>query len=162
MGRTQLVAKYEITEEIKELQRLAMAVKGIGTEVNIDITQDQVTINGFRKMTRAEAKAEMLRLLESNKQALTTSDFPDPEEEERKAKAAAKLAKKHREPGAPPELKTLIRRAKRIYKKAIIKNLTTTEASIKAQKYLQSKAANDDDHQKALVSLSEYISRGNI
>lgn len=158
MGRSQLIAKYEITEEIKELQHLAQAVKGFGTEVNIDITQDLVTINGFRKMTRAEAKTEMLRLIESNKTALGTIDFPDPEEEARKAKEEAKRLKKHREPGAPPEFKALIRRAKRIYKKSIIKGLTSTDASLKAQKYIHNRGT-DEDQGPAGQALLDYIAK---
>lgn len=144
MGRTQLIAKYEITPQIKELQRLAMAVRGIGVEVNIDITQDLVTINGFRKTTYAGAKEEMENMLESNKTALTTSDYPDQEQLEREAKAKAKAAKKHREPGAPPELKAIIRRSKRIYKKATLRGITKEEATTKAKAYFLKKSTAED------------------
>ena len=64
MGRSQITKRYEITDEIRELQKLAIdAQNSSGCEVNIDITQDLVTINGFRKMTRVEAKSYLLELL---------------------------------------------------------------------------------------------------
>lgn len=149
MGRTQLIAKYEITEEIKELQRLAMAVKGIGYEVNIDITQDLVTINGYRKMTRAEAKAEMLNCLESNKTALGTNDFADKEAEEKEAKRLARLQKKHREPGAPPELKQIFKRAKRIFKKSGLVE--------KSQLYIDKHAKDESDKSQAHILFNNWM-----
>lgn len=162
MGRSIITRKYEITDEIRELQKLAADAKGAtGCEVNVDITQDLVTINGHRKMTRAEAKSYLLELLDPNRETLkiTTSTVPDPEEESRKAKEEAKKAKKHREPGAPPVLKALIRRAKRIYKKQMVKGISTTKPIDKAQEYIKRKAANEDDLQKATVALAEYISK---
>lgn len=162
MGRSQITKKYEITDEIRELQKLAFDAKGLsGCEVNVDITKDLVTINGFKKMTRVEAKSYLLELLDPNNpnRQITTSSVPDPEEEARIAKEEAKKAKKHREPGAPPVLKALIRRAKRIYKKAGLKGISATESIQKAQDYIKRKAADEDDKQKATVALAEYISK---
>lgn len=159
MGRTQLIAKYEITPQIKELQRLAMAVKGLGFETNIDITQDLVTFNGYRKMTYIEAKTEMLRLLESNKTALTTKDYPDPEEVAREEKARAKAQKKHREPGAPPELKQIFKRSKRIFKKTLTKTQNQATAAAKAQMYIDSKATDEDKAQATQLFLTWQVSQ---
>ena len=162
MGRSQITKKYEITDEIRELQKLAIdAQKSSGCEVNIDITQDLVTINGFRKMNREQAKSYLLQILNPDNpdRKVTTSTVPNPEEEARIAREEAKKAKKHREPGAPPELKALIRRAKRIYKKSMIKGISATESITKAQEYIKRKAANEDDLQKATVALAEYISK---
>lgn len=162
MGRSQITKKYEITDEIRELQKLAIdAQKSSGCEVNIDITQDLVTINGFRKMNREQAKSYLLQILNPDNpdRKVTTSTVPNPEEEARIAREEAKKAKKHREPGAPPELKTLIRRAKRIFKKTMIKTNDRGEAKNKAFSYLDRKAATPDDNQKATVALAEYISK---
>ena len=161
MGRSHITKKYEITDDIRELQKLAADAQGaVGTETNIDITQDLVTINGFKKMTRVEAKSYLLELLDKDNpdKQVTTSTVPDYEEEARIAKEEAKKAKKHREPGAPPELKALIRRSKRIFKKTMIKGISATESITKAQEYIKRKAANEDDLQKATVALAEYIS----
>ncbi len=156
MGRTQVTRKFEITAEIKELQRLAIAPTNAGYGVDIDITQDLVTINGHQHLTRAQAKAELIEITERLKNAKTTSDFPDQEEVARKAKEEAKLAKKHREPGTPPELKTLIRRSKRIYKKAINKGTSSADADAKAQTYIQAKATADNITQ-VQEALADYI-----
>lgn len=162
MGRSQITKKYEITDEIRELQKLAVDAQGaVGTETNIDITQDLVTINGFKKMTRVEAKSYLLDLLDKDNpnRQITTSTVADPEEEARLAKEEAKKAKKHREPGAPPELKALIRRSKRIFKKTMIKTSDRGESKNKAYSYLDRKAATPEDNQKATVALAEYISK---
>jgi len=155
MGRSTLLAKYEITPEIQELQKLVSKLQPIGHNISVDITQDLVTFNGFRKMNRADAKIEMLRLIESAKNSLSTADFPDPEEEARKAKEEAKRLKKQREPGAPPELKTLIRRAKRIYKKTVIKTSNRATASVKAQDYIHRKAT-EENIGEALQALLDF------
>lgn len=162
MARSKITKKYEITPEIKELQQLASDAKNvIDLDTSIDITQDLVIINGFKKMTRAEAKSYLLEKLSPDNpdKHVTTNTVPDPELEARKAKEEAKKAKKHREPGAPPVLKALIRRAKRIYKKSMIKGISATESITKAQEYIKRKAANEDDLQKATVALAEYISK---
>jgi hypothetical protein len=163
MGRTQVVTKYEITPEIKELQALALQLHSAGHQINIDITQDLVTFNGFRKMTRDEARTEMNRLLEVAKDPMTTSDFPDQEQLAKEAKAAAKAAKKHREPGAPPELRTLLRRAKRIYKKTFAKrpehsDEVNHEFSLnKATSYIDRKAASDTDRDTAEELFTKWL-----
>lgn len=144
MGKTVTTHKYEITPQIKELQALAQTAHIIGYEVNVDITQDLVTINNIHKFTYATAKPHLEKLIADSKVAKGMSDFPDREQEAKEAKLAAKRAKKHREPGAPPELKTIIRRAKRIYKKAIIKGLPSAEASAKATTYIEKKATPED------------------
>ena len=166
MGRSQITKKYEITDEIRELQKLAIdAQKSSGCEVNIDITQDLVTINGFRKMNREQAKSYLLQILNPDNpdRKVTTSTVPNPEEEARIAREEAKKAKKHREPGAPPELKALIRRAKRIYKKAMIKLEEFPQSDMqpaeKAQKYILRKAANEEDKVKAFEALTEYMEK---
>ena len=95
MGRSIITKKYEITPEIKELQKLAVnAQKSSGCEVNVDITQDLVTINGFRKMNRVEAKSYLLDLLDPNNpnKKITTSTVRNVELEEKLAKEAAKKA----------------------------------------------------------------------
>lgn len=159
MGRTQLIAKYEITPQIKKLQRLAMATKGIGIETNIDITQDLVTINGFRKMTYVEAEAFLLEALDSNKTALTTADYPDQEQLAREEKAKAKAQKKHREPGAPPELKQIFKRSKRIFKKTFAKTQNQATAAAKAQMYIDSKATDEDKAQATQLFLTWQVAQ---
>ena len=162
MGRSQITKKYEITDEIRELQKLAIdAQKSSGCEVNIDITQDLVTINGFRKMNREQAKSYLLQILNPDNpdRKITKSTVPDPEKEARIAKEEAKKAKKHREPGAPPELKALIRRAKRIFKKTMIKTNHSGEAKNKAYSYLDRKAANNEDNIKATEVVAAYIEK---
>lgn len=158
MGRSITTHKYEITPEIKELQQIALDAKNtIGIEVSVDITQDLVTINGFRKMNRVEAKSYLLDRLQ-NRETLGTQDVPDAEEEEREAKRQAKLNKKKREPGAPPELKALIRRAKRIYKKSQAKGLTCVQAFEKAQAYIDRKGT-EEDRKPAISKLFAYTSQ---
>lgn len=159
MGRAIITARYEITPEIKELQKLGKDVQGVGTEVYIDITKDEVVINGHRKMTRKDAKVYLLQLIENNKKAEGTSTYPDQEELAKEEKRKAKLARKNRKPGTPPELKTLIRRAKRIFKKAIIKGIGKTEASAKATEYIKKKANDDNDLNLAASELVNYIER---
>lgn len=161
MGRSQITKKYEITDEIRELQKLAFDAKGLsGCEVNVDITKDLVTINGFKKMTRVEAKSYLLQILNPDNpdRKVTTSTVPDPEEEARIAKEEAKKAKKHREPGAPPELKALIRRAKRIHKKAILKGLDNNDALAKAYNYVDRKGT-EETTEPAKLQLSEYFAK---
>lgn len=161
MGRSITTKKYEITPQIKELQKLAEDAKGAtGCEVNIDITQDLVTINGFRKMNRVEAKSYLLEMLDKDNpnKKITTSTVPDPEEEERKAKEEAKKLKKQRKPGQPPVLKALIRRAKRIHKKAILKGLDNNDALVKAYSYVERKGT-EETTEPAKLQLSEYFAK---
>ncbi len=157
MGRTQVTQRYEITPEIKELQALAQQLSSSGHHINVDITQDLVTFNGYRKMNGVEAKAEMLRMIEDAKNPMTTSDFPDQEELAKEEKRKAKLNKKKREPGAPPALKTVIRRAKRIFKKAITKGISREEAINKADAYLERKLIGGDDLDTASEAVVKYI-----
>lgn len=159
MGRTKTVIKYEITDEIRELQNLAQAASVSGASVDVSISEDLVTINGFKKYNRVEGKEAILALIERAKNSKGSLEFPDHEEEEREAKRLAKEQKKHREPGAPPELKTLIRRAKRIWKKAMNKGIVEPEANTKARLYIERKCANTDDMQTVGVALTKYIEK---
>lgn len=143
MGRTKITKRYEITDEIRELQQLAIAASVSGHTVDVSISEDLVTINNFRKYTRETGKEELLRLIERAKNSKGSLEFPNREEEAREAKRLAKEQKKHREPGAPPELKTLIRRAKRIWKKAINKGASNPDAELKAKAYILRKATVD-------------------
>lgn len=161
MGRSIITKKYEITPEIKELQKLAVnAQKSSGCEVNVDITQDLVTINGFRKMNRVEAKSYLLDLLDPNNpnKKITTSTVRNVELEEKLAKEAAKKAKKQRKPGQPPALKALIRRAKRIHKKAMLKGLDNNDALAKAYSYVDRKGT-EETLEPAKLQLSEYFAK---
>lgn len=161
MGRSSISKRYEITPEIRELQDLAIkAKKDIGCEVNIDISQDLVTINGFRKMTRSEAKAYILELIspDNPNRKITTTSVRDPELEARLAKEEAKKKKKQRKPGSPPELKALIRRAKRIHKKAILKGLDNNDALAKAYSYVDRKGT-EETTEPAKLQLSEYFAK---
>lgn len=157
MGRTTTIAKYEITQEIKDLQELAQKLSFQGYHINVDITQDLVVVNNIHRFNRTDGKAELIRLLEASKISQGSTEFPDREQEAREAKALAKQQKKHREPGAPTELKTVIRRAKRIYKKAIIKNIPKDEAVSKASDYLEKKLIGGDDLDTASEIVLKYI-----
>lgn len=136
MGRSIIVARYEITPEIKELQELASTLIPIGYSINIDITKDLVTVNGCRKFTRAEAKDYMLEVIEGLKDAMVTADVPD---------TSIKLpkVKKPRIPGAPSEERTIIRRAKRIFVKAIRKNIDRSSALVKSMAYITKKSSDE-------------------
>lgn len=156
MGRTQVTKRYEITPEIKELQNLAHQLSASGHGINVDITQDLVVFNGYRKMNRVEAKAEMLRMIEAAKNPMVTSDFPDQEQIQKEERAKAKAAKKHREPGAPPELRTVIRRAKRIFKKATVKGIAREMAIAKVDSYIDRKLSGED-FTTATTVVTKYI-----
>ncbi len=155
MGKTTTV-KYEITPEIKELQKLALAIKPIGYEVNVDITQDLVTINGFRKLTREEAKIYIKDILANAKNSLTTKDFPDPEVVAREQRAAEKKARKHREPGTPPSDQVIFRRAKRIYKKSMAKLGDHSKSLAKATEYITKRQPEYEPQQVILIGFESW------
>jgi len=159
MGRSKTTARYEITPLMKELMALGKKAKTIGWEVNVDITQDLVTINNYRRYTYIEAKEFLINTIKSGKQSQGSESFPDHEQVAREEKAKAKLNRKHREPGAPPELKTLIRRAKRIYKKCFIKTNNSATASLKSTQYIEKKTQNDNDLNIASSALLNYIAK---
>ena len=159
MGRARCIARYQITDQIKELQRLGYAALQLGYSVDVDISKDLVTFNGFKKMSRVDAKVELEEILENAKHAKFLSDYPDHEQQEREARIKAKEQKKHREPGAPPELRTLIRRAKRIWKKAFIKSQDNTKSSTKAHQYISSRETKEDDKETACKALVNYITK---
>lgn len=158
MGRTTTTHKYEITPEMRELQEMAGRLHVIGWNINVDITQDLITINNVRKYTYKTGREEMVRLLESAKDSKGILSYPDREQEAKDAKAEAKRQKKHREPGAPAELKTVIRRAKRIYKKTYIKIPNSADASLKATQYLE-KRLEGEDLPIAAQHLLNYIAK---
>lgn len=159
MGRTQIIKKFEITEEFKELQALAQQIHFRGGQVRIDPIEETVTFLNGQTMNYADGKIKLEELLDIGKNSLGTQDYKDPEEEARRIKAEAKRQKKHREPGAPPELRALIRRSKRIYKKSIIKGLSSVEASGKARDYIERKAKDDNDKNIAASELLNYIAK---
>ncbi len=150
MGRTITVARYEITPEIKELQKLASNLIPIGYHINIDITQDLVTVNGCHKFTRTEAKEYMENLIIDQKDAMTTADVPDLSIKQPKIK-------KPRVPGAPPEERTILRRAKRIIKKAAIKGMAQSAAIDKAKGYINRKAASPEQALGVIQLVEKWI-----
>lgn len=161
MGRTKITTKYEITPEIRELQALAETATVIGYSADVSISEDLIILNGFKKFNRVDGKAELERIIEASRanSGEGTLTFPDKEEEARQAKLDAKENKKERTPGAPSPLKTLIRRAKRIWKKAMNKGIDEGEANTKARLYIERKCANTDDMQTAGVALTNYITK---
>lgn len=159
MGKSTLIRKYEITPELKALQELGYKVSCTGATVDVDITRDLVTINGYRKYTRAEAKPILLVMLEDARLSQGSNEFADSEKEAKLAKLEAKKTKKKREPGTPPELQVLLRRAKRIYKKSVIKGIEVDIAITKAQSYIQRKAQDEDDINKASELLSKWLEK---
>lgn len=158
MGRTTTYKAFEITEEYKELQTIAGRATIRGYSIRIDPITETVIIVNQPIMNYSEAKEYLLKMENDPEMQIGITSFADPEEEERKAKAEAKRLRKHREPGAPPELKALIRRAKRIYKKSILKGLSSVDSSVKAQSYINRKGTdeNKDTAQQALIN---YISK---
>jgi hypothetical protein len=158
MGRSQVTKRYEITPEIKELQELASKLTPMGHSINISISEDLVIFNGHRRMNRKDAKDHLIKMIEESKISKGIREFPDKEEEARKERLAAKVRKKNRTPGEPPELEALIRRAKRIYKKSIIKGLMSTDSSLKAQDYIRRKGT-DETKGPAEQALLDYIAK---
>ena len=161
MGRTKIITKYEITPEIQELQALAEAVGVIGYSADVSISEDLITINGFKKFNRIDGKVELERILAESKlnSEVGTLTFHDVEAEAREARLEAKEHKKPREAGTPSPLKTLIRRSKRIWKKATNKGMSSPDASLKASNYIERKAKDTNDQNLAVSALVNYITK---
>lgn len=159
MGRTQIIKTFEITEEFKELQALAQKITFRGGSVRLDPINKTVTFLNGQSMNYEDGKKKLIELIEIGNDSTGTKDFIDPEEEARRLKREAKRQKKHRVPGAPPELKVLIRRSKRIYKKSVIKGFSSADASVKARSYIERKAKDDNDKNLAESQLLNYIAK---
>lgn len=154
MGRTQLTHKFEITEEFKQLQELAMKITFRGGKVTVDPINETVTFLNGQVMNYKDGKIKILELLDIASTSQASSELvPMPIEQ------LNKKQKKRRAPGAPPELKALIRRSKRIYKKAMIKGLSSADASLKATQYIERKAQDDNDKNIASSQLLNYITK---
>lgn len=154
--------KYEITPEIKELQKLASKLIPHGHRIDIDITKDLVTFNGIRKMNREEAKKHMLQMIENNKNPIGSRQFPDQEEIKKEQKRKERLARQNRKPGEPPETKALIRRAKRVWKKCFIKTNNSATAMTKADGYINRKGTDENKpiaHQALLSYVNKEMSK---
>lgn len=153
MGRTQLVHKFEITEEYKQLQELAMKITFRGGKVTVDPIAETVTFLNGQVMNYKDGKVKILSLLDIAANSQASSELvPIPIER------LNKKDRKTRIPGAPPELKALIRRAKRIYKKSIIKGISSVDSSVKAQSYINKKGT-DENKQIAQQTLIDYIAK---
>lgn len=144
MGRTTLIKKFEITPEFKEIQILSEKVHFRGDLISLDPINETITFANGEIMNYENGKIKLEKMIEDGNNSTGSNEFKDPEEELKKERALAKRLKKQRVPGAPPELKALIRRSKRIYKKAIIKGLSSPDASLKASKYLERKSTPED------------------
>lgn len=153
MGRTQTVHKFEITEEFKQLQELAMKITFRGGKVTVDPITETVTFLNGQVMNFEDGKIKILNLLDmaSNSQA-SSELMPMPIEQ------LNKKVKKTRTSGAQPELKALIRRSKRIYKKSIIKGLNSADSLMKASQYIERKATIED-LPIAARNLLDYIAK---
>ena len=157
MGRSKIINRIEITPQIKELQELAKTASFIGYSVNVDISQDLVTINGYIKLSYDQAKLYLIKTIEEAKHSEGSNNYPDQAQLAREEREKAKQRKKNRKPGTPPELKDLVRRAKRIYKKTIVKTSNSATATEKSYSYLDRKSANQIDHDKAKQIVDQYI-----
>lgn len=154
MGRTQLVHKFEITQEYKELQELAMKITFRGGKVTVDPIAETVTFLNGQVMNYKDGKAKILELLDIAANSIGGSELvPIPVEQ------LNKKVKKPRAPGAPPELKALLRRSKRIYKKSVLKGISSADASLKATQYIERKAKDDNDKNIAASQLLNYIAK---
>lgn len=154
MGRSQVVQRFEVTPAYKELQELAMKITFRGGKVTVDPIAETVTFLNGQVMNYEDGKKKILELLDIAANSIGGSELvPLPVEQ------LNKKVKKPRTPGAPPELKALIRRAKRIYKKAMIKGLSSADASLKATQYLERKAKDENDKNIAASQLLNYIAK---